>query len=369
MTNPDPRAPSPAPGRGAPRRGRLESLARGAVGAAWTAAAPLRWGVGLAVRTTEAAVSEVVARVSPAPPARDAAPPESAPPPATSGLTGFLDRLVGVLAPVIDSIVRTALNDLNLTRVVLDGVDLDAVVAAVDLDAAVERVDLDAIVARLDLDAIVEHVDLDRIVARLDLDEIVKRVDLDAIVGRLDLDAIVAGVDLDAIIARLDLDRIVEGVDLDRIVNRLDLDAIVARVDIEGIVAGLDLDAIVARVDPDLIVARVDFDAAIGHIDLIRIADEVVEGIDLAGIIRDSTGSLASEAVQGVRVQGQQADDAIGQFVGRMLGRRRQLDGSPLGAPAEILPSAPPQTLPPTAPMSTNGHVDQRRPTDRNRPQ
>ncbi|HOZ57501.1 MAG TPA: hypothetical protein PKY70_04885, partial [Nakamurella multipartita] len=145
---------------------------------------------------------------------------------------------------------------------------------------------------------------------------------------------------------------------------RLDLDAIVARVDIEGIVAGLDLDAIVAQVDPDAIVSRVDFDLAISHIDLIGIATAVVDGIDLAGIIRDSTGSLASEAVHGVRVQGQQADDAIGQFVGRMLGRRRQLDGAPI-VPR---PGEPPAV---NGRASLNGHhdprLDPRPPADRNR--
>ena len=344
MTNPDTRTTSSAPGSIAPRRSRLESLARRAVGAAWTATGPVRWGAGIALRTTEVVVSEVAMRVSPRPadPAvgrPDAAPGGPDPAPGSSHTSSeLLDRLVGVVRPVIDSVVRVALGGLDLTAVVLDGVDLDAVVAAVDLDGAVARVDLDRIVDRvdvgrildrLDLDAIVERVDLNRIVERLDLDLIVERVDLDRIVGRLDLDAIVERVNIEQIIGRLDLDQIVEGVDLDRIVNRLDLDVIVDRVDIDRIINRLDLAAIVARVDPDPIVARVDFDAAIGHIDLIAIATEVVDGIDLAGIIRDSTGSLASEAVHGVRVQGQQADDAIGQFVGRMLGRRRHPEGGP----------------------------------------
>ena len=68
-----------------------------------------------------------------------------------------------------------------------------------------------------------------------------------------------------------------------------------------------------------------NFDAAMSHIDLIGIAQRVVDGIDLPGIIRESTGSLATEAVAGVRVQGQAADDAVGQLVGRVL-RRRALD-------------------------------------------
>ena len=59
-----------------------------------------------------------------------------------------------------------------------------------------------------------------------------------------------------------------------------------------------------------------------------RLRMTIVDGIDLPGIIRDSTGSLASEAVQGVRVQGQHADDAVGQLVGRVFRRRAALDGN-----------------------------------------
>jgi hypothetical protein len=38
-------------------------------------------------------------------------------------------------------------------------------------------------------------------------------------------------------------------------------------------------------------------------------------------MIRESTGSLSTEAVHGARVQGMQADDAVAGFVGRLFGR------------------------------------------------
>ena len=116
-------------------------------------------------------------------------------------------------------------------------------------------------------------------------------------------------------------------VDMEQIIARIDLDSIVAKVDLEAVVDRLDIAAVVAKVDPDPIVARVNFDAAMAQIDLIGIAQKIVDGIDLPGIIRDSTGSLASEAVHGVRVQGQHADDAVGQLVGRVFRRRAALDG------------------------------------------
>ena len=100
------------------------------------------------------------------------------------------------------------------------------------------------------------------------------------------------------------------------------MDAIVEQVDLDRIVARVNLRAHHRRVDPDGIVARVDFEAAMNRIDLIGIAQRVVDGIDLPAIIRDSTGSMASDAVTGVRVQGQHADDVVGNLVGRMLRRR-----------------------------------------------
>jgi hypothetical protein len=54
------------------------------------------------------------------------------------------------------------------------------------------------------------------------------------------------------------------------------------------------------------------------------VAQYVVDGIDLPEIIRDSTGSVASEAVVGLRLQGIDADVLVGRAVDRMLHRRRE---------------------------------------------
>jgi len=219
-----------------------------------------------------------------------------------------LDLLIqALLRPIVKRVVDAALAELDLTRIVLEHVDLDRVAEALDIDGIVAGVDLDAAVARVDLDAAVG------------------RVDLGQIVGRIDVDGIVASVDIDAVVDRVDIESIVNRLDLNEIAGRLDIDGIVAEVDLQAIVDRLDIAAVVAKVDPDPVVSRVNFDAAMSHIDLIGIAQRVVDGIDLPGIIRESTGSLATEAVAGVRVQGQAADDAVGQLVGRVL-RRRALD-------------------------------------------
>ena len=242
-------------------------------------------------------------------------------------LAGTEQLIQAMLRPVITRVVDAALAELDLTAIILDNVDLDAVAAKLDVEAVIKRVDLDGVVATVDLDAAVARVDLDQIVSRIDIDSIVAGVNIDAVIDRVDVDSIVKRVDLDAAVAQVDLDAAVARVDMEQIISRIDVDSIVATVDLEAVVDRLDIAAVVAKVDPDPIVARVNFDAAMAQIDLIGIAQKIVDGIDLPGIIRDSTGSLASEAVHGVRVQGQQADDAVGQLVGRVFRRRAALDG------------------------------------------
>lgn len=128
-------------------------------------------------------------------------------------------------------------------------------------------------------------------------------------------------VDLNLIASDIDVDTIAERIDVDKIARRLDLDAVVRRLDLDGIVDAVDLDRQVARVDLDRIAGRIDLNRQVARVDLIALANEIIEGVDLPHIIRESTGSLSSEAVQGMRSQGMHADDAVAGFIGRLLGR------------------------------------------------
>ena len=84
----------------------------------------------------------------------------------------------------------------------------------------------------------------------------------------------------------------------------------------------LDLTALVRdNVDIDAIVRDIDIDAIIGRIDLIGLADQVIDGVDLPAIIRESTSSVTAEVMTDVRTQGQRADDMVTGIVDRMLGR------------------------------------------------
>jgi hypothetical protein len=106
-----------------------------------------------------------------------------------------------------------------------------------------------------------------------------------------------------------------------RVASRLDLDAIIGRIDIDRIAAGIDLDAIIARVDPDAVVERLDVEAVLARLDLAGIARQVLEAIDLPGLLRESTGAVSSQAARVVRSEGRQADDSVARFVDRVLRR------------------------------------------------
>jgi hypothetical protein len=135
----------------------------------------------------------------------------------------------------------------------------------------------------------------------------------------------------DLVLRHLDVDRVVAAVDLDDAAERLDLDAVARRLDLDAVIERLDLTAIVLeRVDLEVLI-----EACLDRIDLVGLAGEVIDGVDLPEIIRESTGSMASDTVRGVRMQGIVADEAIGRAVDRMLLRRGRGHGGEPTVPTQ----------------------------------
>jgi hypothetical protein len=182
--------------------------------------------------------------------------------------------------------------------------------------------------------------DLQRLVAAVVpavVQEVLDALDLNAIVReRVDIDGLVASVDIDAIINRVDIDEVVRRVDLDAIVDRIDIDIVAKRLDIDAVADRIDLDRIVDRLDLDKIVARVDVDAVIDRVDLVTLAEQVIDGIDLPEIIRESSGSMASEVVRDVRIQSIEADERVANIIDRLLRRRRARQTDAPGEPESL---------------------------------
>ena len=145
-----------------------------------------------------------------------------------------------------------------------------------------------------------------------------EQIDLTALVReRLDINEIAADIDLDALIARVDINAIVDRLDMERLVDRLPIEAVLARV---------DLNAVADRLDVDRVAERLDLEAVVARIDLAGLAQEVIDEIDLPEIIRDSSGAMASETVQEVRVLGIGADRLVARVVDRVLRRAHDRD-------------------------------------------
>ena len=137
---------------------------------------------------------------------------------------------------------------------------------------------------------------------------------------------------VNAVLDRLDLtELVIRRVDLDRVASHLDVEAVLDRLDLTELV--------MSRVDLDRIARTLDLTALAERIDLIGLAEQVIVGIDLPQIIRDSTGSVASEGIAGVRMQGMEADQALAHLVDRLL-RRRTRRPPPEAGPNGQLPAA-----------------------------
>jgi hypothetical protein len=177
--------------------------------------------------------------------------------------------------------------------------------------------------------------------ARLDAGEELRRL-VAAVVPAV-LQEVLNTVDLNAIVReRVDIDDVVRRVDLDAIVDRIDLDIVAKRLDVDAVADRIDLDRIADRLDLDKIVARVDVDAVIDRVDLVALAEQVIDGIDLPEIIRESSGSMASEVVRDVRIQSIEADERVAHIIDRLLRRRQARHTDAPGEP-ESLGGGPPQ--------------------------
>jgi hypothetical protein len=93
------------------------------------------------------------------------------------------------------------------------------VMDAIDMDALLERIDVDAIVARVDVDGLIDRVDVEKIIERVDVKRIVERVDIDAVMEQTELGSIIARSTTSVASEVLDLVR-AQGVGLDDFVAR-----------------------------------------------------------------------------------------------------------------------------------------------------
>jgi hypothetical protein len=76
------------------------------------------------------------------------------------------------------------------------------VMDAIDIEALIDRVDVDKLISRVDVDAVVSRVDVEKLIERVDVEKIIERVDIKGVIDRVDIDALVEQTELGTIIAR-----------------------------------------------------------------------------------------------------------------------------------------------------------------------
>ena len=80
----------------------------------------------------------------------------------------------------------------RVVNIVMDAIDIDALLQRIDVDALVARVDVDSVVSRVDVDKLIDRVDVEKIIERVDVEKIIERVDIDALMEQTELGSIIA---------------------------------------------------------------------------------------------------------------------------------------------------------------------------------
>jgi hypothetical protein len=104
--------------------------------------------------------------------------------------------------------------------IVVQAVDLNALLRQVDLNAPLQQVDLNALLARVDVNAPLKQVDVNAPLKQVDLNALLKQVDLNELLEEVDVDAVLDRIDINDVVARIDMEKLVEQTDLGAIIAR-----------------------------------------------------------------------------------------------------------------------------------------------------
>jgi|1186.fasta_scaffold20050_2 hypothetical protein len=112
--------------------------------------------------------------------------------------------------------VDTLLDQLDLTSLVLDHVDIQRIASTLDLAPLLATLDVDALAARLDMNRMLDRIDMDRLLDRIDMERLTARIDVEALLDRVDLPAVASDViddlDIPQVIREATADTASEGV-------------------------------------------------------------------------------------------------------------------------------------------------------------
>ncbi len=108
----------------------------------------------------------------------------------------------------------------RLIDLLLDAVDLNAVLREIDVNALIERVDVNRVLDRVDVNRVLDRVDVDRLLGHVDVDRLLGHVDVGRVLDRVDIGALVDRVDVNAVVSRVDMDSLVQETDLGAVIAK-----------------------------------------------------------------------------------------------------------------------------------------------------
>ncbi|MGZ4690724.1 MAG: hypothetical protein ACXWAY_13945 [Acidimicrobiia bacterium] len=135
--------------------------------------------------------------------------------------------------------------------------------------------------------------------------------------------AVITQLDMDTLMSQLPIDAIVASVDIDALLDNVNVEGIIERVDVEKIIERVDVERIIERVDVNAIVGRVDVQAIMGSVDIAPMAQDIIATVDIGAIVRQSTGSITGDAIDGGRLTAMRLDGFIDRIADRILFRHK----------------------------------------------
>jgi hypothetical protein len=97
---------------------------------------------------------------------------------------------------------------------VVDALDVNALVAKIDVQDVVDRIDVNKVVASVDVEALMDRIDVEAVVARIDVNALMARVDVNALVDKIDVDSLIEQTELGSLIAKSTTGALTQGMDL-----------------------------------------------------------------------------------------------------------------------------------------------------------
>ena len=105
------------------------------------------------------------------------------------------------------------------------------------VDLVVQALDVNALMRRVDLNAVLDQVDINKLLARLDVPALIDQVDMNEVLARVDVSALVDRVDMNEVLAQVDVGQLLDRIDVNELAGRIDFDELIEQTNLGAVIA------------------------------------------------------------------------------------------------------------------------------------